>query len=85
MVSRVESAPSGLVVEAQALTKVFRDFWMRTKALAVDRTPGGRLRLTDLFGSQACLIAIVLGLPGGEFRLGLLQLFGEIERFELDQ
>lgn len=57
-----------LVVEAVGLTKVFRDFWMRTKALAVDHIdfhiePGEIFGLLGPNGSgKSTTIKMILGL-----------------------
>ncbi|MCH2152347.1 MAG: ABC transporter ATP-binding protein [Phycisphaerales bacterium] len=57
-----------LVVEAVGLTKVFRDFWMRTKAKAVDRVdfeirPGEIFGLLGPNGSgKSTTIKMILGL-----------------------
>ncbi|MBX3374833.1 MAG: ABC transporter ATP-binding protein [Phycisphaeraceae bacterium] len=56
------------VVEAVGLTKVFRDFWMRTKALAVDRIDF-TIRPNEIFGllgpngsGKSTTIKMILGL-----------------------
>ncbi|MCH2134351.1 MAG: ABC transporter ATP-binding protein [Phycisphaerales bacterium] len=64
----VRHAANELVVEAVGLTKVFRDFWMRTKALAVDRIdfhiePGEIFGLLGPNGSgKSTTIKMILGL-----------------------
>ena len=64
----VRQGSSELVVEAVGLTKVFRDFWMRTKALAVDHIdfqiePGEIFGLLGPNGSgKSTTIKMILGL-----------------------
>lgn len=62
------SNPQQLVVEAVGLTKVFRDFWMRTKALAVDNVDF-EIRPHEVFGllgpngsGKSTIIKMILGL-----------------------
>ncbi len=56
------------VVEAEGLSKVFKDFWMRTKALAVDNVTFD-IRSQEVFGllgpngsGKSTIIKIILGL-----------------------
>lgn len=56
------------IVEAAGLTKVFRDFWMRTKALAVDHVDF-EIRSNEIFGllgpngsGKSTIIKMILGL-----------------------
>lgn len=63
----VTNTPS-LVVEAVGLTKVFRDFWMRTKARAVDNVDL-EIRAHEIFGllgpngsGKSTIIKMILGL-----------------------
>ncbi|MBG83145.1 MAG: ABC transporter ATP-binding protein [Phycisphaerae bacterium] len=64
----VSSGTSEMVVEAVGLTKVFRDFWMRTKARAVDHIdfhiePGEIFGLLGPNGSgKSTTIKMILGL-----------------------
>src|SRR5881394_1731953 len=57
-----------LIVEAVGLTKVFKDFWMRTKARAVDNVDLD-VRSHEIFGllgpngsGKSTIIKIILGL-----------------------
>jgi len=59
---------SNLIVEAVGLTKVFRDFWMRTKALAVDHIDF-EIQQGEIFGllgpngsGKSTTIKMILGL-----------------------
>ncbi len=63
----VKHAPS-VIVEAVGLTKVFKDFWMRTKARAVDNVDF-EIRSNEIFGllgpngsGKSTIIKMVLGL-----------------------
>ena len=56
------------VVEAEGLSKVFKDFWMRTKAIAVDNVTFD-IRSNEIFGllgpngsGKSTIIKIILGL-----------------------
>jgi ABC-2 type transport system ATP-binding protein len=51
------------VVEAQGLTKVFSDFWMRRKAVAVDGIDLS-IRRDEIFGldAESTTIKMILGL-----------------------
>ncbi|MCI0674896.1 MAG: ABC transporter ATP-binding protein [Phycisphaerales bacterium] len=60
--------PDSIVVEAVGLTKVFKDFWMRTKARAVDNVDF-EVRRHEIFGllgpngsGKSTIIKMILGL-----------------------
>lgn len=66
MVKNIQSSP--LIVEAVGLTKVFKDFWMRTKARAVDNVDF-EIRAHEVFGllgpngsGKSTIIKMILGL-----------------------
>jgi len=68
MVRASGSSHRGVIVEAVGLTKVFRDFWMRTKARAVDRIDF-EIRPHEIFGllgpngsGKSTTIKMILGL-----------------------
>ena len=68
MVRASASSHRGVIVEAVGLTKVFRDFWMRTKARAVDRIDF-EIRPNEIFGllgpngsGKSTTIKMILGL-----------------------
>jgi len=74
-------ATSGLVVEAVGLTKVFRDFWFRTKARAVDNV-SFEIRPQEIFGllgpngsGKSTTIKMLLGLL--HVTRGRLAVFGK--------
>lgn len=64
----VKMENDGAIVEARGLTRAFRDFWMRTRALAVDRidldiAPGEIFGLLGPNGSgKSTTIKMILGL-----------------------
>ena len=64
----VRNSSNDLVVEAVGLTKVFKDFWMRTKAKAVDNVDL-EIHPDEIFGllgpngsGKSTIIKMVLGL-----------------------
>jgi ABC-2 type transport system ATP-binding protein len=68
MVKHSSASASSAVVEAVGLTKVFRDFWMRTKARAVDNVDF-EVRTHEIFGllgpngsGKSTIIKMILGL-----------------------
>jgi ABC-2 type transport system ATP-binding protein len=71
-----------VIVEAVGLTKVFRDFWMRTKALAVDDVDF-EIRAHEIFGllgpngsGKSTIIKMILGLL--HKTRGRLKVFGRL-------
>ncbi len=63
-----EAAPRGVVVACQGLTKVFKDFWLRTRAKAIDNLTF-EIRAHEVFGllgpngsGKSTTIKILLGL-----------------------
>jgi ABC-2 type transport system ATP-binding protein len=76
-----DDSPSGTVVEASGLTKVFSDFWMRRKAVAVDGI-SFRIERDEIFGllgpngsGKSTTIKMILGLL--HRTRGLLSVFGK--------
>jgi ABC-2 type transport system ATP-binding protein len=75
-----DDSPSGTVVEASGLTKVFSDFWMRRKAVAVDGI-SFRIERDEIFGllgpngsGKSTTIKMILGLL--HRTKGMLSVFG---------
>ena len=74
-------ASSDIVVEATGLTKVFTDFWLRQKAVAVDGI-SFEIRRDEIFGllgpngsGKSTTIKMILGLL--HRTKGLLSVFGK--------
>lgn len=68
MPSHADAAPRGAVIACQGLTKVFKDFWMRTRAKAIDNITF-EIRAHEVFGllgpngsGKSTTIKIILGL-----------------------
>ena len=64
----MRSAPGQVVIDAAGLTKIFRDFWMRTRARAVDGVDF-QVRAHEIFGllgpngsGKSTIIKMILGL-----------------------
>ncbi len=79
----MRQAPSGqVIVEAVGLTKVFKDFWMRTKARAVDHVDF-EIHADEIFGllgpngsGKSTIIKMILGLL--HKTSGRLSVFGRL-------